>query len=210
MTESGFTVYRGLVRSLSAGPAGASWGIGPGEAVFFADGTYRYGLPPRGLPSAPDQAEVPSRWGTWTEADGVVEVTRDGTVESRLVRSGDTLVDADRGVEWTPVTGFPAGFRLDGTYARADFRDPGAPRISLASDGRFVTTGSFASMVGGLLNVVGPRTDLSLAAGGGSYLIAPFQLALAFVDGRELDFALLRAPGDPTGLQVGESVLALD
>ena len=151
MSEPGFTVYRGLVRALAAGTNGAHWETGPGEAVFFDDGSYRYGLPPRGLPSAADRAEIPSRWGTWTEADGVVEVTRGGTVESRLVRGSDTLVDADRGVEWTTVAGFPAGFRLDGSFARADFRDPGAPRISLTSDGTFVTSGSFATMVGSLM-----------------------------------------------------------
>ena len=210
MSDPGFTVYRGLVRALSAGPTGVHWDTGPGEAVFFTDGSYRYGLPPRGLPSAPDRAEIPSRWGTWTEADGVVEVTRGGVVESHLARTNDALVDTDHGVEWTTVTGFPAGTRLDGSFARADFRDPGAPRIALSSDGRFVTTGSFATMVGSLMRVVGPITDASLTEGSGTYTIAPFQLALAFDDGRELHFALLPAPGEPTGLQVGESVLARD
>ncbi len=197
-----------MVRAASAGPAGNRWASSDALAVFFADGTYRYGLPPRGLPSDldRDRAELPSRWGTWAEVEGTVEVTRGGSVESRFVREGDDLV-GEAGAAWSLVTGFAAGTRLDGSFARGDFREAGAPRISFAPDGRFTASGPVLSMVGSLFNVVTAAGE-PFEPGTGNYSLEDFRLSLHLDDGRELAYAVI--PVADAGMFIGESQMVRD
>ena len=229
-------VYAGWTRGLSAG-AGVG-GLGPtydprtgriGAEVSAAnptvqttigdfedlvlllpDGTFRQGLPLRGLDSdlRYDRQSIPSRWGTWTQEDGRVVVQRSGTTAVYAVRD-EALVDG-RDRPWVKVAP-PAARAIEGTYVRADFRDPGAPRLVLRSDGSYEDRGGFLRMVSSAMSLVVP--DGGALVGGwsdaevarwlgpsrGTYVLKDFTLTLRTDDGRVWQVSAHAPPGGSQG-----------
>ncbi len=90
--------------------------------MFYADGSYRRGMPVRGLASnlAWEKSQQAIRWGSWRQQGGNVIADRSGYVTQYGVQGND-LVDS-RGRTWRKVSA-PANRHLEGAYARADYRD---------------------------------------------------------------------------------------
>jgi hypothetical protein len=126
--------------------------------VFFPDGTYRRGLPIRGLDGdlAWERRQQPIRWGTW-KREGDQIITRRGSYTVVYTMQGDRLIShRDRPWRKLPLI---KDVRLEGTFARADFRDPDAPRLVLRADGTYEDRGSFLRMVGSAWHLVVPDGD---------------------------------------------------
>jgi len=214
-------IYTGLVRGLSAtagaggltptfdpqtgslgsaySPAAPSMGLTISDSqervLLLPDGTYRWGLPERGLDSdlSWDRRAIPSRWGTWRQDGDRVVMTREGSTDSYVVRNGE-LVD-DRGRSWTKVRELPWQ-HIDGTWVREDFRDADAPRLILRSDGSYEDRGGFLRMAGGAIGLVVPdgwenisrwsraEEDRYLGPSTGTYRLEDFTLTLSATDGR--------------------------
>ena len=206
-------VYAGLTRGLSATAAGSTLRDSRSVYVFFPDGTYRFGLPQRGVPSdlAWDRSTISARWGTWSQQAGEVRLARSGYQEAFRV-AADILVDA-RGREWQKLAPFPNGLRFDARFVRADFREPGAPRLVLRADGTFEAGDRFFNAPAALNNVLAatvPEQQL-WAAGRGTYEFGEFSVTFRHADGRVFQLAVYTLPGqDPRGprfLVLGESYL---
>lgn len=209
-------VYVGLERGLGAG-AGID-GVGPPQAqlsiadteevdVLFPDGTYRRRLPVRGLATdlAWERAQQPILWGRWSRQGSQVVTDRGGYREVYTVQ-GDDLV-SDRGRLWRKLPVVESA-RLDGSYARHDFRDAAAPRLVLHADGRYEDRGGFLRMVGSPWHLVVPdgdallpswsqaQADAALGPGSGTYSFGAFTLTLADRDGRVWRINAYLPPGE--------------
>lgn len=210
-------VYFGLERGASAsagvapggGPTASSY-IGDFEEVdvFYPDGTYRRRLPIRGLASDPawERQQQPALWGSWSR-DGNQITVRRGSYSTTYTVDGENLV-SDRGRPWMKIS-TPTDLRLAGTFARADYRDPGAPRIVLRADGTYEDSGGFLRMVGSAWNLVIPdgavmverwndaQAQQAMAGGSGTYSYDAFTLTLRDQDGRVWQTNALVPPGEP-------------
>ncbi|MCJ7555818.1 MAG: hypothetical protein MUP90_02755 [Gammaproteobacteria bacterium] len=90
----------------------------------------------------------------------------------------------------------PQYSRIEGSFARADYRDAGAPRPVLHADGRYEDRNGFLRMVGSASNLVVPdghalvsrwsdtEAQGALAGGSGNYTFESFTLMLNDSDGR--------------------------
>ena len=191
---------RGLRATAGIAPGG---GIAPSSViedfqevdVLFPDGTYRRRLPVRGLGSdlAWERRQQPILWGTWSRSGDVVTIRR-GDYTTTYTVDGDALV-SDRGRKWVKLA-IPVSARIDGTFARDDYRDPDAPRLILREDGTYEDRGGFLRMVGDAWNLVTPDGNAmvsrwseaearrALGPGSGTYTFDAFTLTLVDRDGR--------------------------
>jgi len=189
-------VYVGIVRSVRASAAVQTYIDDYEEIdVFFPDGTYRRRLPIRGLNSdlAWERQQQLPLWGNWQQQGSSIIVRR-GNYQSRYTLQGQQLID-DRGRAWYKVK-LPAAQRIDGVYARADFRDADAPRLILRANGSYEDQGGFLRMVSSSGNLVEPDGDTMLARlneseykklrrpSSGTYSYENFTLTLHAQDGR--------------------------
>lgn len=163
--------------------------------VLYPDGTYRRRLPIRGLASDPgwERARQPILWGTWRREGSSVVTTRGSYQEIYTVVGGNLLDSSGR--TWRKLA-MAADQPLDGTYARADYRDPDAPRLVLRRDGGYEDRGGFLRMVGSAWHLVVPDGDSmvsrwsdaqaqhALGASVGTYTFDRFTLTLRAADGR--------------------------
>jgi len=177
--------------------------------VFYPDGTYRRRLPVRGLASDPDweRRQQPILWGTW-KRDGNKIVVRRGSYETSYTIENENTLISDRGRPWVKLA-LPAGTRLEGTYARDDYRDVGAPRLVLRADGTYEDRGNFLRMVGSPWHLVVPDGDTmmsrwseadsqrALGGGSGNYTLENFTLTLRDRDGRIWQINAYVPPGEP-------------
>jgi hypothetical protein len=189
-------VYVGIVRSVRASAAVQTYIDDYEEIdVFFPDGTYRRRLPIRGLNGNlgwERQQQLPL-WGTWLQQGSSVVVRR-GNYQVRYTLQGQQLID-DRGRAWYKVKP-PTAQRIDGVFARADYRDADAPRLILRADGSYEDRGNFMNMVSSSGNLVEPDGDTMLArlnesaykklrqSSIGTYSYENFSLTLYAQDGR--------------------------
>ena len=175
-------VYVGLERGLSAsaglgqGPQQtynqntgqfetSSTGMAPGVQtsiadytevdVLFPDGSYRRRMPDRGLASdlAWDRQNRQPLWGTWSRQGDVIVTNRSGYKTTYRINGNELISERDRA--WVKLA-LPQNERIDGSFARADYRDAGAPRLVLYADGRYEDRGGFLRMVGSASNLVVP------------------------------------------------------
>ena len=117
-------VYLGLERGLQSD---AGFGSGTQQSVgdyqeldiLFADGSFRRGLPVRGLGSdlTWDRSNYPVWWGRWSRSGDTIVTERGGYVV-RYERRGDELV-SERGRPWVKLAQPAAGQRIAGSFARA-------------------------------------------------------------------------------------------
>ncbi len=175
--------------------------------VLFPDGTYRRRLPIRGLASDMgwERAQQPILWGRWSRQGNRVVAERGSYAEVYTVQ-GDDLV-SDRGRVWKKLPMVTNG-RLDGSFARADYRDGSAPRLVLYPDGRYEDRGGFLRMVGSAWNLVMPdgdsllagwsqaQADRALGPGSGTYSFEAFSLTLNDRDGRVWQINAYVPPGE--------------
>lgn len=163
--------------------------------LLFPDGTYRRGIPQRGLASdlAWDRANRPTWWGRWRREGDTLVVERGGHRASYRVER-DRLV-SDRGRPWVKLPRMrPA--RLDGVFARADWHDADAPTLVLRADGTWEDRGGFLRMIGSSCNLVVPDGDTmvsrwtddqytqAMSGGAGTYSYEDYTLTLRGRDGR--------------------------
>jgi hypothetical protein len=163
--------------------------------VLFPDGTYRRGLPTRGLVSDMGwkrRQQLPL-WGTWQQQGNRIIVSR-GNYQTHYTLQGEQLVDT-RGRAWYKLK-LPGVQRIDGVYARKDFRDADAPRLILRADGTYEDRGKFLRMVSTAWHLVNPDGETMLtrlseteyqklmSAGHGTYSFQNFTLTLYDLDGR--------------------------
>ncbi len=167
----------------------------PEVDVFLPDGSYRRGLPARGLATdlAWDRAQLPDAWGTWRR-DGSRIVTQRGSYTTSYVVDGDRLL-SERGRPWRKLPSL-ADARVDGSFARADYHDAAAPRLVLRADGTYEDRGGFLHMVGAARNLVVPDAAImvqrwsdqqarrALGGGSGTYTLSAYTLTLSDQDGR--------------------------
>ncbi|MCB1684866.1 MAG: hypothetical protein R3E82_10430 [Pseudomonadales bacterium] len=223
--DSGTRVFLGLDRGLSAGAGGNAIVDAEEVDVLFADGTYRRRLPVRGLVADMnwDRSQQPAMWGTWRARDDELIFTR-GDYRQVVQRHSEGFTD-DRGRYHRPVA-MPAPLRLDGSYARLDYRDAAAPRLILHREGRYEDRGDFLRMVGAAWHLVVPDGEAmrsrwsdaearrALGGGAGVYRFELFTLALDGDDGRRWRINALVPPGQhpeqPQQLIVNGRVLARD
>lgn len=175
--------------------------------VFFPDGTYRRRLPIRGLGSdlGWERAQQSALWGRWSRQGNQVIAQR-GSYSAVYTVQGDDLV-SDRGRLWRKLPP-PSQARLDGSFAREDYRDATAPRLVLHPDGRYEDRGGFLRMVGSAWHLVVPdgdarlaswsqaEVDRAMAAGGGTYTFDAFTLTLSDGDGRVWRINAYLPPGE--------------
>ncbi len=189
-------VYVGIERGARAGAA-VQTNIQDYEEIdiFFPDGTYRRRLPMRGLNGDLDweRRQQLSLWGSWQQQGNSITVRR-GNYQSRYTLQDQQLID-ERGRAWQKVI-LPAAQRIDGVYARADYRDTGAPRLILRADGSYEDRGKFLRMVSSSGNLVEPDGETMLKrlneseynnlfrASSGTYSYENFTLTLLAQDGR--------------------------
>jgi hypothetical protein len=191
-------VYVGWERGIHATTAtpGQSWIMDYQEVeVLFPDGTYRRGLPLRGLNSDLnwERRHQLTLWGSWRQQGNNI-ILRRGDYQSQYARKGEQLIDSS-GRSWNKQK-LPGVQRIDGVYARADFRDADAPRLVLRADGSYEDRGRFLRMVSSAWNLVEPDgesmvTRLSeseyqklLGPSRGTYSFENFTLTLRAQDGR--------------------------
>lgn len=204
-------VYVGLERGLvpGAGPAVPRLTIADAMEVdvLFPDGTYRRRLPIRGFGGdmAWERRQQPALWGTWTRQGNQVVVRRGSYSTVYTVAGTDLVSDRDRLWRKLPPAG---GTRLEGSYAREDYRDSTAPRLVLHADGRYEDRGGFLRMVGSAWHLVVPdgdtlverwsqaEADRALAGGSGTYTFDAFTLALDDRDGRRWQINAYLPPGE--------------
>lgn len=167
----------------------------PEVDVFLPDGSYRRGLPVRGLAAdvAWDRAQLPAAWGTWQREGDRIITHRSGYTTTYVVDGDRLLSERDRPWRRLPLI---AGARVDGSFARADYRDPSAPRLVLRADGTYEDRGNFLRMVGSAWNLVEPDGEVmvrrwsdeqarrALGAGSGTYTLEAYTLTLRDQDGR--------------------------
>jgi hypothetical protein len=190
----------------------------PEVDVFFPDGSYRRGLPVRGLAAdlGWDRARRPGAWGTWKVEGGRIVTQRSDYTASYGI-DGDRLV-SERDRPWRklpPLT----DTRIDGTFARADYRDPAAPRLVLRADGTYEERGNFLHMVGSAWNLVIPdgeamvsqwtdaQADRAMSAGSGTYTLDRYTLTFRDRNGRVWQF---NACIPPTATVAGTGYLVMN
>ena len=202
-------VYVGIERGMSSSTGGNAIVDAEEVDVFYADGSYRRGMPVRGLASnlAWEKSQQAIRWGSWRQQGGNVIADRSGYVTQYGVQGND-LVDS-RGRIWRKVSA-PANRHLEGAYARADYRDGGAPRLILHANGSYEDRGDFLRMIGGAWHLVVPDGDAmlsrwsdaearrALGASDGSYEFNQFTLTLNSSDGRQWQINAYIPPGENT------------
>lgn len=176
--------------------------------VFYPDGAYRRRLPVRGLASDPnwERRQQKDLWGTWQRNGNKIIVRRGAYTTSYTVENDNTLI-SDRGRSWARIAP-SSGKRLDGMYARADYRDAVAPRLVLRADGSYEDRGDFLRMIGSATNLVAPDGDAmlarwsdaearrALAGGSGTYTYENFTLTLRDRDGRVWQLNAYVPPGE--------------
>ncbi|MCR4347789.1 MAG: hypothetical protein NUV55_11400 [Sulfuricaulis sp.] len=176
--------------------------------VFYPDGTYRRRLPVRGLASDPnwERRQQKDLWGTWQRNGNKIIVRRGAYTTSYTVENDNTLI-SDRGRPWARIAP-SSGKRLDGMYARADYRDAVAPRLVLRADGSYEDRGDFLRMIGSATNLVAPDGDAmlarwsdaearrALAGDSGTYTYENFTLTLRDRDGRVWQLNAYVPPGE--------------
>jgi hypothetical protein len=171
--------------------------------VFYPDGTYRRRLPIRGLNSdfKWEQTQQLPLWGTWTqEGDKIIVKRQPGRYEIGVSSTtiytlkGDELISG-RGQPWVKLP-LHTAMKLDGTFARDDYRDADAPRLTLRADGTYQEHQKFLRMVGSPWHLVEPDADAMvgratdaqieqvMAASSGRYSFDNFTLTLRANDGR--------------------------
>ena len=202
-------VYAGIERGAIALPQGQSHISDFMEVdVFYPDGAYRRRLPVRGLASDRgwDQQQQPVLWGTWRREGNQVVVRRGSYTTSYTIQDERTLI-SDRGRPWAKVDP-RSGARLDGVYARGDYRDADAPRLLLRADGTYEDRGDFLRMIGSAWNLVVPDGNTMVArwsdaeakramgAGSGTYTLSAFALTLHDRDGRLWQINAYVPPGE--------------
>lgn len=176
--------------------------------VFYSDGTYRRRLPIRGLASDMNwerrQQEI--LWGTWQQQGDRIIVRRGSHDASYAIGKDNTLV-SQRGRLWQKISP-PKNVRLEGTYARGDYRDAGAPRLALRPDGSYEDRGGFLRMIGSAWHLVVPDGDAmvsrwtdaeaqrAMGEGGGTYTFEDFTLTLRDRDGRVWQINAYVPPSD--------------
>jgi hypothetical protein len=163
--------------------------------LILPDGTFRRGLPQRGLASdlAWDRANRPTWWGRWRrDGDGLV-MERGGS-RTRYRVDGERLV-SDRDRAWAKLPRMGAT-RLDGVFGRADLRRADAPTLVLRADGTWEDRGGFLRMIGSSCNLVVPDGDTmvsrwtdeqytrAMSGGAGTYTYEDYTLTLRGRDGR--------------------------
>ena len=175
--------------------------------VLFADGSYRRRMPDRGLASdlAWDRQNRRPLWGTWSRQGDLITTNRSGYKTTYRINGNELISERDR--TWVKLT-LPQQARIDGSFARADYRDAGAPRLVLYADGRYEDRGGFLRMVGSASNLVAPdgntlvsrwteaEAQRALAGGGGSYTFETFTLTLNDRDGRIWQIGVYIPPGE--------------
>ncbi|HXH72089.1 MAG TPA: hypothetical protein VNI58_04665 [Mariprofundaceae bacterium] len=176
--------------------------------VFFPDGTYRHRLPDRGMGSDLrwDQQIRKPLWGTWKKQGNKLIFTYSGyTAEYTIGKDGTLISDRDR--PWTRLA-IPANTRLDGTFARADWRDADAPRLTLHADGRYEEHGNFLHMVGETSQLIVPdgytmvdhwnqaQADRAMGASSGTYTFDSYTLTFHTSDGRVWQINAYIPPGE--------------
>lgn len=163
--------------------------------IFLPDGSYRRRLPIRGMASdlVWDRSRQPILWGTW-QREGDRVVIRRGSYTTSYVVQGDRLL-SERERPWRKLPAM-SNLRLEGSFARSDFGDSGAPRLVLHADGSYEDRGAFLNMVGSSWHLVVPDGDaLSsgwsdaearrfLGGGSGTYTLDSYTLTLDDRDGR--------------------------
>jgi len=171
--------------------------------VFFPDGSYRRKLPVRGLSSSELSWERSQR-GTWQRQGKKIVIRRGSYTTTYTIENDHTLI-SDRGRPWTKTVSPRA--RIEGVYARADYRDAGAPRLVLRADGSYEDRGGFLHMIGTAWNLVVPDGDAMisraneaqanrlLGPGSGTYTAEDFTLTLRDRDGRVWRFNIYLPPG---------------
>lgn len=176
--------------------------------VFYPDGTYRRRLPVRGLASDPnwERRQQKDLWGNW-QRDGDKLIVRRGSYVTSYTIEKDGSLTSDRGRPWTKLAPL-SGSRLDGAYARADYRDASAPRLMLRADGSYEDRGDFLRMIGSPWHLVAPDGDAMLArwsdaearralsGGSGTYMLENFTLTLRDRDGRVWQVNAYVPPGE--------------
>jgi len=174
--------------------------------ILFPDGSYRRRLPARGLASDLnwDRANFPVWWGRWSR-DGDDIITERGGYRTTYRINGNELI-SDRDRPWAKLP-HAAVRRIEGSFARADYRDAGAPRLVLFADGRYEDRGDFLRMVGSAFNLLVPDGDTmmsqwsdaearrALGAGNGNYSFSDYTLQLNDRDGRVWQFGVYLPPG---------------
>jgi hypothetical protein len=163
--------------------------------ILFPDGTYRRGLPVRGLNGdlGWERRQQLPLWGSWLKQGNSIIVRR-GNYQDRYALQGEKLIDTG-GRAWYKLK-MSGAQRIDGVYARADYRDADAPRLVLRADGSYEDRGRFLRMVSSSWNLVEPDGETMvtrltsaeyqklLRAGSGTYSFENFTLTLRAQDGR--------------------------
>lgn len=176
--------------------------------VFYSDGTYRRRLPVRGLASDPnwERRQQKDLWGTWQRQGNKVIVHR-GSYTTRYTIESDNMLISDRGRPWVKLA-LSSGARLDGTFARDDYRSADAPRITLRPDGTYQEQRNFLRMVGSPWHLLEPDADAmigrwndaqferAMSASGGKYSFDNFTLTLRANDGRIWQINAYVPPGE--------------
>jgi len=176
--------------------------------VFYPDGSYRRRLPVRGLASdqAWDRQQQKILWGTWQQQGNKIIVTRGAYSTTYTLDHGNTLI-SDRGRPWVKITS-QAGGRLEGIYARDDYRGSGAPRLNLHADGTYQEQGNFLRMIGSAWHLLVPdanamlgrwndaQFDRAMSASNGTYTFDNFTLTLRTNDGRTWQINAYVPPGE--------------
>lgn len=175
--------------------------------VLFPDGSYRRRMPSRGLASdlAWDRANRQPLWGTWSRQGDLIITDRGGYRTTYRINGNELISERDRAWVKLPLLQHA---RIDGSFARADYRDAGAPRLVLYADGRYEDRGGFLHMVGSVANLIVPdgnttvsswteaEAQRALAGGSGSYTFDAFTLTLNDRDGRVWQIGVYIAPGE--------------
>ncbi len=181
----------------------------PEVDVFLPDGSYRRGLPVRGLGAdlAWDRANRAFAWGVWRR-EGDRLVTRRGSYTTSYTLRGGDVIHSERDRPWRKLPLLP-GARLEGTYVRDGFRDADAPRLILRADGSYVDRGGFLRMVGSASNLIVPDGDAmadrwseaqalrAMGEGSGSYTLEAYTMTFKDRDGRVWQINAYVPPTDP-------------
>lgn len=173
--------------------------------ILFPDGSYRRRLPTRGLESDLnwDRASFPSWWGHWSRQGDIIITDRGGYRTTYRVNGNELISERDR--PWAKLP-HVASMRIEGSFARADYRDANAPRLILYADGRYEDRGEFLRMIGSVFNLIVPNGETmvsqwssreeqrALGAGSGEYRFSNYTLTLNDSDGRVWQFAVYLPP----------------
>lgn len=176
--------------------------------VVLPDGTWREGLPDRGLETdiAADRRDF-DRWGIWTTSGGVVRAK---------TQNDEVVLDAQNWRKLSPID----GLRTDGVFVKEDsgWAGAGEPELVLHADGAFDDRSGLSNMVGSTGEFDGvpkhltrEQETLVLRPGGGTYEFRNFTLVLRFSDGRVRRMSVYAPPNDdvkrPKRLVLGGTVL---